>query len=76
MPTAEERIAEFAPNWLWGGLRCLATDWVVPYAVEQGDPANRNQLIAIQLETTAAAYRALAEGAQRAAAVVAGRSSG
>jgi hypothetical protein len=54
----------------------MATDWAVNYAVEQGDPALRNQLIAVTLETTAAAYRALAEGAAKAAAIVSGRTGG
>jgi hypothetical protein len=48
----------------------------VPYAIEQGDPANRNQLIALILETTAAAYRVLAEGAAKAAQIVSGGTSG
>jgi hypothetical protein len=73
MPSPEERIAEFAPNWAWNIRRCMATDYVVNYAIEQGDPALRNQLIAVTLETTAAAYRALAEGAAKAAELVAGR---
>jgi hypothetical protein len=76
MPSAEERIAEFAPGWSWNVRRCMATDWAVNYAVEQGDPALRNQLIAVTLETTAAAYRALAEGAAKAAAIVSGRTGG
>ena len=75
MQTTEERIAEFAPNWVWNVRRCIATDPAVQYAIEQGDPANRNQLIAVTLETTAAAYRVLAEGAAKAAQIVSGRTS-
>ena len=72
MPTPEEQIARIAPNWLLSVHRCLATDLAVNYVIEQGDPAYRNQLIATTLETTAAAYRALAEGAAQAAKIVAG----
>ena len=45
-------------------------------AIEQGDPTNRNQLISLTLETTAAAYRVLAEGAAKAAQIVSGRAGG
>jgi hypothetical protein len=76
MPTPEDRIAELAPNWAWNVRRCLATDPAVEYAIEQGDPALRSQLIAVTLETTAAAYRTLAEGASRAAQIVSGKSGG
>jgi len=76
MPNPEDKIAEFAPNWLWNVRRCLATDPAVEYAIEQGDPALRNQLIAVTLETTAAAYRTLADGAARAAQIVGGKSGG
>ena len=71
MGNPEERIAQLAPSWIWNIHRCLATDIAVNYAIEQGDPATRTQLLATTLETTAAAYRALAEGAERAARIVA-----
>jgi hypothetical protein len=71
MPNPEEKIAELAPRWIWNVPRCLATDLAVNYAIEQVvDPASRNQLIASTLETTAAAYRALSEGAAKAAKIV------
>ena len=73
MPTPEERIAEFAPSWAWNVRHCIATDPAVKFAIQQGDPALRTQLIAATLETTAAAYRTLADGAARAAAIVAGK---
>jgi hypothetical protein len=73
MPKPEERIAEFAPNWIWQGPRCIATDWAVNFAVDQGDPALRTQVIAIFLETTATAYRALAEGAANTAKIIGGK---
>ena len=70
MPSPKEKIAVLAPSWVWNVHRCLATDIAVNYAIEQGDPAIRSQLIASTLETTAAAYRALAEGAANAAKIV------
>ena len=74
MPGPEDKIAELAPGWLWSVHRCLATDLAVNYAIEQVvDPGARTQLLASTLETTAAAYRALAEGAANAAKIV-GRS--
>jgi hypothetical protein len=73
MASPEDRIAQFAPSWIWNVHRCIATDFAVNFAVEQGDPALRNQLLAVSLETTAAAYRALAEGAAVAAKVAAGK---
>ena len=68
----EEKIAHLAPSWVWPPNRCLATDIVIEYAVDQGDPALRNQLIATMLETTANAYRSIADGAAKAAQIVAG----
>lgn len=76
MPTPEERIAEVAPNWVWNVRQCLATDPAVGYAIEHGDPAFRNQLIKVMLETTAAAYRTLSEGATAAAEIVGGQARG
>jgi len=76
MANPEERIAQLAPSWIWNIHRCLATDIAVNYAIEQGDPALRTQLLATTLETTAAAYRALAEGAEKAARVIAEKSQG
>jgi hypothetical protein len=76
MPTPEEQIAQLAPNWVWKVHHCIATDPAVQYAIEQGDPALRNQLIALTLETTAAAYRTLADGASRASQIVSGKSNG
>jgi hypothetical protein len=76
MPTPEERIAQLAPRLVWNHPHCPATDPVVEYAVEQGDPANRGQLMAVYLETTAATYRALADGAAKAAAIMSGKTHG
>jgi hypothetical protein len=76
MSTPEERIARFAPTWVWTPRHCPATDPVVEYAIEQGDPALRGQLISAHLETAAATYRALADGAARAAQIVSSGKSG
>ncbi len=71
MGNPEEKIAQLAPSWLWNIHRCLATDMAINYITEQVDPAIRNQLMASTLETTAAAYRTLADGAAAAAKIVA-----
>ncbi len=76
MSTPEEKIAQFAPALVWTGRHCIATDPAVEYAIEQGDPALRSQLIAVRLETTAAAYRAMADGVEKAAQIVAGKTQG
>jgi hypothetical protein len=73
MPTPEERIAQFAPSYVWNQPHCRATDPIVEYAVEQGDPSLRSALIGTYLETAAATYRALAEGATKAAGIVSGK---
>jgi len=73
MPTPEEQIARAAPRLLWPVRPCIATDPMVEYAIEMGDPALRGPLITATLETNAAAYRALAEGAEKAARIVAGK---
>ena len=68
----QDRIARFAPDWVFNIHRCIATDFAVNFAVMEGDPILKTQLIAVSLETTAAAYRALAEGAAHAAKIAAG----
>ena len=40
------------------------------FAIEHGDPATRNQLIAVKLETLAAVYRTMADGAAKAAKII------
>ncbi len=67
----EEKIAQLAPSWMWNIHRCLATDLAINFVVDQVDPATRHQLMAASLETTAAAYRTLADGASAAAKIVA-----
>ncbi|PWT87099.1 MAG: hypothetical protein C5B56_11265 [Proteobacteria bacterium] len=71
MANPEEKIAQLAPSWIWNIHRCLATDIAINFIAEQVDPATRTQLMAATLETTAAAYRTLAEGASNAAKIVA-----
>lgn len=69
----EEKIAEVSPNWLLQ-FRCLATDPAVPWWLEvEEDPAVQKQMIAVHMETTANAYRALADGASKFAALAAGK---
>jgi hypothetical protein len=76
MSSPEESIARFAPTWVWTPRHCPATDPVVEYAIERGDPALRGQLISAHLETVAATYSALSEGAARAAKIVSGKPGG
>jgi len=70
----EDKIAQLAPSWIWNIHRCLATDLAINFVVEQVDPATRRQLMASTLETTASAYRMLADGASNAAKIL-GQSS-
>jgi hypothetical protein len=71
--SAEDRIND--PDWVYPHKICYATDMAVGYAIEQGDPAIRGELTAVMLETTAAVHQALAQGAMRAAAIVAGKTA-
>jgi hypothetical protein len=58
------------PELLAFGNRCLATDPIgMEFTIHEGDPALRRQLIAIQLETAANVYRAMADGAAKLAEV-------
>ncbi len=76
MSTPEEKIAKLAPTLTFPTRHCMATDPVVEFAIDQGDPALRAPLIAVYLETTAAAYRALADGAEKAAQIASGKTNG
>ena len=73
MPTPEERIAELAPNLLWHRPGIITDPIWMEYAIEGVDPATRNQLAAVRLETVAAVYSAIAEGAAKAAKIVGSR---
>ena len=73
MPSHEERIAQLAPNWLLQ-FKCLATDPAVPWWLEvEEDKAVQQQILAVHLEATANAYKALADGASKFAAIAAKR---
>jgi hypothetical protein len=76
MTKPEDIIAELGTAWRWPIRPCLATDPVIEYAIDRGDPALRNQLVSTYLETTAAAYRAMADGASKAANIAAGGKKG
>ena len=65
----EERIAELAPNWLRRPPGIQTDPIWMEYAIEQVDPALRNQLSAVRLATVAAVYRAIADGAANASKV-------
>jgi hypothetical protein len=72
MPTPEERIAELAPYLSWYIYRPPRGDPIgMEYEIEHADPAIRNQLVAVRLETVAAVYTAMAEGAAKAAKIAA-----
>jgi hypothetical protein len=58
------------PGLLAFGTHCPATDPIgMEFALEEGDPALRRQLIAVQLQTAAAVYRELANGAAKLAEI-------
>jgi hypothetical protein len=58
------------PGLLAFGHHCTATDPIgMEFAIDEGDPALRRQLIAVQLQTAAAVYRELANGAAKLAEI-------
>ncbi len=64
-----ERIAEFNPELIF--RPCLATDPIgMEFLHDLGDPALTKVLVGIRLETLANVYRAIAEGAEKAAKIV------
>jgi hypothetical protein len=71
-PEDKDIIASRSQDWLLG-FRCLATDPAVPWwwLEVEDDPSLQKQMIAVHLETTANAYRALADGAAKAAGIAA-----
>lgn len=77
MQNAEEIIAKAAPNWVLGGLRCIATDPIfMEYIVESVDPSLKTQLLSLQLETSAAVLRTFADAAEKAAQIIAQEANG
>jgi len=76
MPTPEEKIAEFAPQFKYHGPHGCGlafSDPAVNHAIEVVDPPMRNQLLAVTLETNAAAFRVIADGAEKAAKILRGK---
>jgi hypothetical protein len=75
MSNPEDQIRELAPSWLLPRRPGLKTDPInMEYVIEQVDPALATPLVATQLETVAAVYRAIADGAAKAAQIVSGKS--
>jgi len=76
MPTPEEKIAELLPHFTFHGPHGCGlafSDPAVNHAIELADPPVRNQLLAVSLETNAAAFRAIADGAEKAARIIKGQ---
>jgi hypothetical protein len=72
----EEKIAD-APAWILRHRPGIVTDPIwMEYAIEQVDPEVRSKLSAVRLQAVANVYRAIAEGAENAAKVVASAQSG
>jgi len=74
--TPEERIAARAPAWAWRRPPILTDPIDMEFAIELGDPQLQKQLMATRLETLAKVYQSMAEGATKAAQVVAKKSGG
>jgi hypothetical protein len=71
---SDETIAAFPSFWKWrpGPI----TDWVdMEFILEEIDQSVRTQLVANRLETVAAVHRNIADGAKKAAGIVAGAKS-
>jgi hypothetical protein len=73
MAPPEERIAELAPHLLWHRPGIITDPIWMEYAIQQVDPALRNQLAAVRLETVAAVHRTIADAAAKAASIMAQR---
>jgi hypothetical protein len=66
----EDAAAAFPTYWKW--RPGPVTDWIdMEFFLEEIDPAARTQLIANRLETVAAVHRNIADGAKKAAGIVA-----
>jgi hypothetical protein len=66
----EEKIAALAPELLWGGRHCMATDPIAMEYVFEGDPAARNQLAAVRLNAAAQVFRVIADATEKAAQIL------
>jgi hypothetical protein len=71
MDTPEERIAAVAPNWKYHRPGIFTDPIWMEYAIEEVEPELRNQLAAVRLQTVAAVFRSISEGAANAAKVFA-----
>jgi hypothetical protein len=71
MPVSpEERISAVAPELVWGGRHCMATDPIAMEYVFEGDPALRGRLAAVRLAAAAQVFRAIAEATEKAAQIM------
>jgi hypothetical protein len=74
MPKQEEFAALPGP-WRW--RPGPVTDWIdMEFILEEIDVSARTQLVATRLDTIAAVHRTLAEGAAKAAQIIAGAKGG
>ena len=70
MPVSpEEKISALAPELIWGGRHCMATDPIAMEYVFEGDPAMRAQLAAIRLTAAAQVFRTIADATEKAAQI-------
>jgi hypothetical protein len=66
----EDAVAALPSFWKW--RPGPVTDWIdMEFILEDIDPAIRTQLVANRLETVAAVHRNIADGAKKAASIVA-----
>jgi hypothetical protein len=76
MPKPDERFERALPN-VWGWRPGPVTDWIdMEFIFDELEANVRAQLIAVRLETMSAVHRTLAEGAAKAAKIVAGARTG
>jgi hypothetical protein len=66
----EDTVAAFPSFWKW--RPGPVTDWIdMEFILEEIDPAVRTQLVANRLETVAAVHKNIADGAKKAAGIIA-----
>jgi len=76
MPTPEDKISEFAPNWAYHRPGIFTDPIWMEYSINRGDPEVTSELSAVRLETVANVLRAIADGAANAAKAVRSAQSG
>jgi hypothetical protein len=70
-PPIEDLVAQLPAFFKW--RPGPVTDWIdMELVLEEIDPATRTQLVANRLETLAAVHKNIADGAKKAAGIVAG----